>query len=37
MHAMYDIAFTAIDVVSKILTFLKPNYLKYEVMEKLLN
>jgi len=37
MHVMYNIACAAIDVTSKILTFLKTNYLKYQVMETLLN
>jgi len=37
MHVMYNIAFTATDVASKILTFLKANYVKYQAMEKLLN
>jgi len=38
MHVMYNAGFTAIDVASKILNFLKANYLvlQYEVMEKLL-
>jgi len=33
---MYNIAFTATDVASKILIFLKANYLKYQVTAKLL-
>jgi len=37
MHAMYNFAFTATDVASKILLFLKANYLKYQVMAELLN
>jgi len=37
MHVMYSIVFTAADVASKILTFPKANYLKYQVMAKLLN
>ena len=37
MHVVYNIAFTVTAVASKILTFLKTNYLKYQVMAKLLN
>jgi len=37
MRVMCNIAFTATDVSSKILIFLKTNYLKYQVMEKLFN
>jgi len=37
MHAMYNFAFTATDVASKILLFLKANYLKYQAMAELLN
>jgi len=33
----YNIVFTATDVASKILSFLKANYLKYQVMAKLHN
>jgi len=31
MHVKYNIAFTAKDIFSKILTFLKTNYLKCQV------
>jgi len=34
---MYNIAFVATDVAFKILAFLKTNYLKHHVMEKLLH
>jgi len=34
---MYNVAFKATDMASKILTFLKSNYLKYQVTEKLLD
>jgi len=34
---MYNIAFAATDVTCEILTFLKVNFLKYQVMAKLLN
>jgi len=34
---MYNIALTATDVDSKILTFLKTSYMKYQVMAKILN
>ena len=37
IHVMYNITFTATDVASKILIFLKGNYLKYQVMAKLIN
>jgi len=37
MHVMYNIMVTAIDVASKFLTFLKANYLKYQVMKELIN
>jgi len=37
MHVMHNTALTAIDLASKILTFLKANHLKYQVMEKLSN
>jgi len=37
MHVMYNTMFTATDVASKILKFLKANYMKYHVMAKLLN
>jgi len=37
MHVMYNIAFTATDVASKILAFLKANYLKHQVTAKLHN
>jgi len=37
MHVMYSTAFTATDMASKILNFLKEIYWKYEVMAKLLN
>jgi len=36
MHVMYNTAFTATNVASKILTFLKAKYLKYQVVAKLL-
>jgi len=36
MHFVYNITFTATDVASKISTFLKANYSKYQVMAKLL-
>jgi len=36
MHVMYHVAFTATNMDFKILTFLKANYLKYQVMVKLL-
>jgi len=34
---LHNFMHTATDVASKILTFLKANYLKYQVMTKLLN
>jgi len=34
MHVMYNTAFTATDVASKTLNFLKTNYLKYQVLAK---
>jgi len=37
MHAMYNIAFTATDVSSKVRTFLNALYWKYQVVAKLLN
>jgi len=37
MHVIYNIAFAVTDVASKILPFLKANYLKYQAMAKLLN
>jgi len=37
MHVMYNIAFTATEVASKILIFLKGNYLNYQVIANLLN
>jgi len=37
MHVMFNIAFTATDVASEILTFSKMNYWKYQVMANLLN
>jgi len=37
MPVMYHVVFTATDVASKILVFLKANYLKYQVTAKLLN
>jgi len=37
MHVMYNFAFTAEDMVSRILAFPKTNYSKYQVMAKLLN
>jgi len=36
MHVLYNIVFTTTDVVAKIITFLKTNYLKYQVMQSLL-
>jgi len=36
MHAMYNTTFTAVGVASKILAFLKANYLKYQMTAKLL-
>jgi len=36
MQATYNIAFPATDVASKIVTFLEANYLKYQLMTKLL-
>jgi len=32
IHVMYNTAFTATDVASKILIFLKANYFKYQVI-----
>jgi len=37
MHAMHNVIFVITDVAFKILTFLKANYLKYQVIAKLLN
>jgi len=37
MHVMYNGAFTATDVASKISTFLRAIYLKYQVTAKLLH
>ena len=37
MHVMYNVAFTATDVASKVLVFLKANYLKYQITAKLLH
>jgi len=37
MHVITDIKFTAREVASKILTFLKANYLKYPVTTKTFN
>jgi len=36
-HVLYNNAFTATDMASKILTSLKANYFKYQVMGKLFN
>jgi len=37
MHVVYNAGFTAKGLASKLLTFLKENYWKYQVMEKLLD
>jgi len=37
MHVITDIKFTAREVASKIFTFLKANYLKYQVTTKTFN
>ena len=37
IHVMCDTAYAATDVAPDVLTFLKANYLKYQVSVKLLN